>query len=109
MKLSRMRIVWISIVMLLACGVLGCDAPSEADRDNRRLVDAILTTITLKNPRLLEENVPRAKARFEAGNFPPSNFAALEAVIARASWRLGRREHDGYAFRKRYPFVEEGE
>ena len=98
--------------LLLGCTVLasGCRGPTEAERDNRRVLDAILTAITLKNPRLLEDDARRARTRHEAGQLNDEDYRAMEAIIAKA--RAGDwfgAETDGYAFRKQHPFVKEGQ
>jgi hypothetical protein len=97
-------------VLLLALLASGCGAPTEIDRDNRRVLDAILTAVTLKNPRLLEDDARRAKERYQAGQLSDGDYRALEAIISKAragDW--GGAETDGYAFRKRRPFVKEGQ
>jgi hypothetical protein len=88
----------------------GCRGPTEAERDNRRVLDAILTAITLKNPRLLEDDARRARTRYEAGQLNDEEYRAMEAIVAKA--RAGDwsgAETDGYAFRKQHPFVKEGQ
>jgi hypothetical protein len=80
------------------------------ERDNRRLVDAILTSITIKNARLLEDNAGRARARRDAGHLTEKEYQGMMAVIDRArggDW--SGAEKDGYRFRKSHPFVEEGQ
>jgi hypothetical protein len=88
----------------------GCSrAPTSIERDNRRLVDAVLTAITLKNSRLLEENAGRTKTCHDEGKLTDKEYEGLVAVIdegRRGDW-LGA-EKDGYSFRKEHPFVMEG-
>jgi hypothetical protein len=98
--------------LLLGFAVLasGCGGPTEVERDNRRVLDAILTAITLKNPRLLEDDARRARTRYEAGQLKDDDYRAMEAIIDKA--RAGDwsdAETDGYAFRKQHPFVKEGQ
>ncbi len=84
-------------------------APTQEERDNRRALDALLTAITMKNSRLLEESARRAKARQEAGQLTAEEYQGMEAFInkARAGDWSGA-EKDGYEFRRQHPFVKEG-
>jgi hypothetical protein len=98
--------------VLLGCALLAssCGGPTGVERDNRRALDAILTAITIKNARLLEDDARRAKARYDAGHFRAEQYQALEAIIEKA--RAGDwsgAEADGYVFRKRHPFVKDGQ
>ena len=45
-------------VLLLGLALLssGCGGPAQEERENRRVLDAILTAITIQNARLLEES-----------------------------------------------------
>ena len=93
-------------VSLLA---LGCRAPTPEERDNRRLVDAVLTAITLKNTRLLDESNRRLERRHREGHLTDEQYKKLQAVIGKG--RVGDwagAERDGYEFRKEHPFVREG-
>jgi hypothetical protein len=88
----------------------GCSAPTEVDRDNRRLVDAILTAITMKNSSWLEDDAELAEQRNLAGKLSDSDYEQLASVIeiARAGdWKTA--EQQGYEFRKQRPFVREGQ
>jgi hypothetical protein len=95
---------------LTALGVFGGRSPTEADRDNRRLLDALLTAITLKNARLLEDNAKRLDQRQADGHLSEEEYEGMRVLIqkARAGDWTGA-EMDGYAFRKKYPFVKEGQ
>jgi hypothetical protein len=113
MKKSRFwgTLLRLALLILLGLALLasGCRAPSQEDRDNRRALDAILTAITMKNSRLLEESARRAKARHDAGPLTDEQYQGMEAFINKArggDW-LGA-EKDGYEFRKKHPFVKEG-
>ena len=107
-----MNPVHILSLLIVATTVLiaGCGGPSTVDRDNRRVVDEILTAITVKNPRLLDAAQTRAKARHAAAQFTDDEYQAIEAIIAKGragDWQGA--ENDGYAFRKQHPFVKEGQ
>jgi hypothetical protein len=100
----------ILILAGLALATSGCRRPTQEDRDNRRLLDAILTTITIKNARLLDDNEQWAQTRHEAGQLTDGEFDSMAAIIAKArrgDW--SGAEADGYAFRKKRPFVREGQ
>jgi hypothetical protein len=101
--------VW-SILLGLVVLASGCRGPTQEDRDNRRVLDAILTAITIKNPRLLVDNAKRAKARHEAGQLTDEQYQGMEAIINKArggDWSGAEKE--GYEFRNRHPFVKEGQ
>jgi hypothetical protein len=105
MKTTRL---W-AVLLVLVLTASGCRGPTQEDRDNRRLLDAILTAITLKNARLLEDNAKRAQARHEAGQLTDEEYEGMAAVINKArggDW--SGAESDGYEFRKKHPFVKEG-
>lgn len=90
--------------------VAGCGGPTAADRDNRRVIDEILTAMTLKNRNLLDAAAKRLAKRHEAGQFTDEQNATLEASIQKA--RSGNWDGalaDGYEFRKEHPFVREGQ
>jgi hypothetical protein len=98
-------------LLTIATLLTGCRrTPTEAERDNRRLMDAVLTSITIKNARLLEDNAGRAKARRDAGHLTDEEYRGMTAVIDKArqgDW--SGAEKDGYRFRKAHPFVEDGQ
>ena len=84
--------------------------PTEKDRSNRRALDAILTAITMKNTRLLEESGKQAKARHDAGQLTNEQYQSMEAFIIKArggDWSGAQK--DAYEFRKKCPFVVEGQ
>jgi hypothetical protein len=95
--------------LLLVVGLLfpGCSRPAAVDRDNRRVLEEILTAITLSNARLLEDSAKRAKERYDAGHLTDEEYRAMEAIINKAragDW--GAAESDAYLFRKKHPFVQ---
>jgi hypothetical protein len=98
-----------TVLLTLALLALGCRGPTQEDRDNRRVLDAILTSITLKNARLLEDNARRVRERHDAGQITDEEYQGMEAIIERArggDW--SGAEKDGYKFREKHPFVREG-
>jgi hypothetical protein len=103
-----------AVVLVLAAG-LGLWAwngrvPTMEARDNRRTVDAILTAITMKNSRLLEAGIQRARVRRQAAQLTEEQYAGMESFAGRArSGDWAGAEKEGYAFRQKYPFVKEGQ
>jgi hypothetical protein len=97
-------------LILLAALASGCSRPSADDRDNRRLLEQILTAITLRNGRLLEASARRTGERHDRGLLAEQDYQAIEAFIDKArrgDW--SGSEAAGYAFRKKHPFVEPGQ
>lgn len=87
----------------------GCGQPTAEDRDNRRVVECVLTAITLQNSRLLEDDASCAARRHHDGHLTDEEYQALKAVIDKArqgDWLAA--EEDGYRFRELHPFVEPG-
>jgi hypothetical protein len=97
-------------VIVVALLIFGRRYPTQEERLNRRALDSILTAITMKNFRLLEESAKQAKARHEAGQLTDEQYRCMEAFINKAragDWASA--EMDGYEFRKQHPFVKEGQ
>jgi hypothetical protein len=97
------------LLLAVALGAAGCGAPSEVDRDNRRLVDAILTAITMKNTNWLEDDAARAETRNSEGQLSDEDYEQLLSIIEVA--RTGdwpSAEKLGYEFRAARPFVQDG-
>ena len=107
-RLSRLLSPRTAIAVALLAG--GCSRPSEVDRDNRRVLDAILTAITMKNAEWLEEDATLAEKRHRAGQLGDAEHEELLSIIQTArsgSWKAA--EQAGYEFRRRHPFVRDGE
>ena len=82
----------------------------ETDRDNRRLLDAILTAITMKNEKWLEDDAKLAEQRHSDGqltDWEHEHFAAIIEKGRSGDWQTA--EQLGYTFRKAHPFVKEGQ
>lgn len=98
-----------AIVVTLAMLAASCRQPSAKDRDNSRLVECVLTAITLRNARLLEDDAKWAAERHESGQLADDDYREIEAIINQArkgDWLAA--EEDGYRFRERRPFVRYG-
>ncbi len=88
----------------------GCFAPTEVDRDNRRLLDAILTAITMKNANWLEDDAKLAEQRHTARQLSEGDYKQLLLMIEQGrsgNWQAA--EQMGYEFRKAHPFVKAGQ
>jgi hypothetical protein len=99
-----------NLFLLFALMIPACSRPTAVDRENRRVLDEILTAITIKNARLLEESAKRAAARHAEGHLTNDDYQALAALIDKGrqgDWQAA--EADTYAFRKRRPFVRPGQ
>lgn len=99
-----------ALLLAVAIFTAGCSKPTEVDRDNRRLLDAILTAITMKNTEWLEEDAKLLEKRHDAGQLTDSEHGKLLAIIDKArsgDWKSA--EQAGYEFRGAHPFVKEGQ
>jgi hypothetical protein len=99
----------VGLLAILASFAVGCRQPTAADRDNRRVVECLLTAITLHNPQLLEDNAKWAAERHDAGQLANADYREIEAIVEearRGNWLAA--EEAGYQFRERRPFVKSG-
>jgi hypothetical protein len=112
-KVRLWGVLLVGMVVILLVGLFIASrwrGPTEEDRNNRRALDAILTAITMKNSRLLEESGERAKARHDERQITDEQYQSIEAFIAKArSGNWSGAEKDGYEFRRKCPFVKEGQ
>ncbi len=93
------------LVAVVLGGLGGCGQPSEEARQNRRLVDAVLTAVTVKNRKQLDKDAALWDERRAAGVLAEAPHAAVIACIAKA--RAGDwagAEEDLYRFREADPF-----
>ena len=96
-------------VLGIALALSGCSEPTQVERDNRRLLDALLTAITVKNSGWLEDHAALADKRREAGHLTEWEYAQLASIIEKGrsgDWQAA--EQKAYDFRKEHPFVKEG-
>jgi hypothetical protein len=107
MRLRR-RLKWAPL--LAALTLVGCHKATLEDRDNRRLVEQILTALTLKNEGLVAEATKRRDQRRLAGQLADADSQELEAILDRArrgDWPGALK--DAYAFRREHPYARRGE
>jgi len=99
------------VLVGLALVVSGCHgAPTHEDRENGRVLEALLTAITLVNLRLLEDSAVRVEARHDEGHLTDEEYQSFEAIIAKArggDW--AGAETACYEFRKKRSFVKPGQ
>ncbi|HLJ10835.1 MAG TPA: hypothetical protein VKU82_06585 [Planctomycetaceae bacterium] len=107
---SGRRSRWGLCVLGLALAVWGCSEPTQIERDNRRLLDALLTAITMKNSHWLEDHAALAEKRREAGHLTEWEYVQLSSIIEKGrsgDWQAAEKK--AYEFRKEHPFVKEGQ
>lgn len=96
-------------VLVLVAGVSaflnGCGQPSEESRQNRRVVDAVLTAVTVKNRKQLDKDAALWDKRLADGVLAPTPHGAVKGAVekARAGDWAGAEE-DLYRFRESEPF-----
>lgn len=93
------------LVAAAFAGLGGCGQPSEEARQNRRLVDAVLTAVTVKNRKQLDKDVALWDKRLADGLLAEKPHRAVKACAekARAGDWAGA-EDDLYRFRESEPF-----
>lgn len=100
------RLLYRLMFFLPACFLLtGCSRPSETTRDNRRLFDAILTAVIMKNPKELSKDKELLEQRRKDGKLSQSTCDSIQELISTAEegeWDAA--EKGLYEFRKRSPF-----
>jgi hypothetical protein len=94
-------------IVLIAGALMvnGCGGPSETARDNRRLLDAILTAITIRNNKELSNDLQLLNSRRDAGKLSKESFSILCGAVSQAEtgdWIAA--EQQLYDFRKQTPF-----
>lgn len=99
--MTRMR--WGILLFLLSLG--GCGGVSESQRDNRRLLDAILTAISLRNEKELLQDERLLEQRRAASQLSEESFQAIQQIVDKAKshdWQ--QAEEELYEYRKAAPF-----
>ena len=94
-------------LLLIAAGLVsnGCGGPSETTRDNRRLLDAILTAVTIRDGKELSKDRQLLDTRRETGKLSKNSFSVLDEAVTQAeSGNWTSAEVRLYDFRKRMPF-----
>ena len=86
-------------------GVGGCAEPSEEARQNRRLVEAVLTAVTMKNRKELDKDAVLWDKRLADGFLSDKPHKAVKDCIVKAQagdWSGAEKEL--YRFRESDPY-----
>lgn len=95
---------WIA-AMAISLFLGGCGGPTDTTRDNRRLVEAILTAVTIRSTQELANDKILLEARREEGDLSEATANSLLEIIEFAEtgdW--AKAEQELYQLRKRVPF-----
>ena len=94
--------------LLLCLAVAGCGGePPAREVENARVFEALLTAVSLKNAREVENDAQKIEERHRSGELSDGAYRELSEVLARAragDWQTA--EAKAYAFRK--PFGDRG-
>ena len=92
-------------VLYIAVVFGGCSKISDESRQNRRVVDAVLTAVTLKNVKELDRDTVLLDKRLADGLLAEQHFKAVKAIIQKArSGNWHEAEVELYKFRETHPF-----
>lgn len=94
-------------LLLIALGAGGCGGPSASERDNRRLLDAILTAISIRNDKELLHDETLLERRHADGQLSDESYQAIKTIVSKAranDWR--QAEDDLYQYRETTPFPD---
>lgn len=96
-----------SLAILAICVSLlvGCGRPTETARDNRRLFDAILTAVTIRNRDQLLKDKKLLDTRRENAQLSAESHATItHAIDTAAGGDWSAAEAELYKFREQVPF-----
>lgn len=94
-------------LVLLIFFATGCGQPTEVQRDNRRLMDAILTAVVIRSPKELSKDKELLTTRQEAGKLSKDGFSMLSEAISKAeSGDWAEAERQLYKLREENPFPQ---
>lgn len=93
------------IGLVLVVSLTGCSRPTEARRDNRRLLDAILTAVVIRNTKELGKDKELLEGRRKDGKLSQASFDEIQKLIAEAEEGKWEAAEKGlYKLRKESPF-----
>lgn len=85
----------------------GCGQPSDEARQNRRLVEAVLTAVTMKNRKELDKDAALWDKRLAEGKLKEKPHKAVVACVETArSGGWAAAEAELYKFRASHPFPD---
>jgi hypothetical protein len=99
------RRVTTALLVCVSLGLAGCGKPSEDARQNRRVVDAVLTAVTVKSRKQLDKDAALWDKRLADGLVSERCHQAVKECIDKAragDW--GGAEDALYKFREAEPF-----
>ena len=85
----------------------GCGEPSVRELKNRRELEALLTAISLKNQKELDEDIQRIEDRHASGELSDQSYKDLREIIKKAQggdW--AGAEKQAYDMRESKPFFQ---
>jgi hypothetical protein len=89
----------VSLLVLVGCG----GEPSEREVKNARAFEALLSAVSLKNPKELEGDARLIKGRHDSGDLSEGNYRVLVEVIEKARTKdWAGAERRAYEFRARF-------
>jgi hypothetical protein len=97
-----------SILLIgLALTLAGCGEPSPRELKNRQEFEMLLTAVSLKNVKELENDARRIDERHASGALSADRYRDLQSIIAKAragDWAGAERQ--AYEFRERRPYFK---
>lgn len=87
----------------LVLATAGCGGPSAREVENARAFEALLSAVSLRNPKELEKDAQRIEERYAAGELSAAKHQDLGEIIAKAragDW--GGAESRAYGFRSQF-------
>jgi hypothetical protein len=98
---SDRPLLTLCLVAALLAG--GCGEPSERELNNARAFEALLTAVSLQNPRELEADARRIDDRHASGDLSEASYRELREVIDRGRLKdWAGAEKRAYEFRARF-------
>jgi hypothetical protein len=96
--------------VIIACLFLSSCGPaehSEEEFQNRKVLDAILTAVTMKNRKELDSDAKLLESRHAEGHLSDKIFQTLVEIISKArSGDWATAEKQLYELRKAHPFLK---
>ncbi|MFO0840918.1 MAG: hypothetical protein U0797_00780 [Gemmataceae bacterium] len=91
--------------LALSLALCGCGKPPEEARQNRRLVDGVLTAVTTRNVKELDKCKALLDRRHADGHLPKADLDQVGAAVAKAkAGNWAEAEEALYRFREARPF-----
>ncbi len=96
-----------ALLLGLVISGAGCGQPSEREYKNRRELEAVLTAVSLKNPKELEKDARRLEHRHDSGELSDASHRELMKIVdAACAGDWARAERLAYEFRESNPFFK---